>query len=312
MVTLGLLVVFGQQEWRLHHATPSLAGGASEPARDPREAIALVGNALASTHDTTGLLPVILDATVEATGAAGGRVLADDRELARVGETVGEDPIELDLGESTEGSEIRLVMDPPEGGFSSESSELAEWLASQASIAIENARLHHVVRAQALTDELTGLVNRRAFEAALEGEIARADRLEVPLSLLVADLDDFKRINDGFGHPAGDEALRRFAAILSDELRGIDTAARMGGEEFAVLLPGTELGGALAVAERIRKRLAAQAIMSQELGDTGLTTSIGVVEYASGTSEELVERADMALYRAKQQGKNRVAREAHS
>jgi diguanylate cyclase (GGDEF)-like protein len=305
LVTLGLLVVFGRQELRVRHAgVPS-----GDLGRDPREAIALVGNALGATHDTRGLLPAILDVTVEATGAAGGRVLADDRELARIGEAVGESPIELDLGESTSGGEIRLVVDPPEGGFSAESSELAEWLASQASIALENARLHEVVREQALTDELTGLVNRRRFVETLEVEIMRASRLDVPLSLLFADLDDFKRINDRLGHFAGDEALRTFAKLLRAELRAIDTAGRLGGEEFAVLLPGTELEDALVVADRIRRRLPEQAAMQKLLGGSALTTSIGVVQYRSGTPEDLLALADAALYRAKGQGKNRVAAE---
>src|SRR5262245_31180954 len=306
MVAFGLLVVFGRAELRARRTT-ALAG---EPAT--REAIAHVGNALAATHDTSGLLPVILDATVEATGAAGGRVLEDDRELARVGEAVGEEPIELDLGESTSGGEIRLVVDPPEGGFSPDSSAMAEWLASQASIALENARLHELVREQAVTDELTGLVNRRRFVEALESEITRASRLDVPLSLLFADLDDFKLVNDRLGHPAGDEALRHFAALLAGQLRGIDTAARMGGEEFAVLLPGTELDGAVAVAERILARLADAAIMRDGIGGNGLTTSIGVVEYHDDTPDGLLRRADAALYRAKEQGKNRVTTEGAS
>src|SRR5262245_51126745 len=130
MVACGLLVFYGWAEVRARRA-------AAQPAEPPtREAIAHVGNALAATHDTSGLLPVILDATVEATGAAGGRVLDDGRELARVGEAVGGEPIQLDLGASTTGGEIQLLVNPPEGGFSPESSALAEWLASQASIAL--------------------------------------------------------------------------------------------------------------------------------------------------------------------------------
>ena len=129
------------------------------------------------------------------------------------------------------------------GGLSPDATALAEWLASQAAIALENARLHHVVRRQALTDALTGLVNRRRFIEALDAEITRASRLGATLSVLLADLDDFKRINDRFGHAAGDEALRTFADLLRGQLRGIDTAARLGGEEFAVLLPGDRSRG---------------------------------------------------------------------
>jgi diguanylate cyclase (GGDEF)-like protein len=251
---------------------------------------------------------VILEVTVEATGAVGGRVLEDDRELERIGEVGDGTPLQLELGESAAGAELRLLVDPPEGGFSEDVVEIAEWLASQAAIALENARLYHGVRRQALTDELTGLVNRRRFIEALDGEISRAVRLGAPLSLLFADLDDFKRINDRFGHPAGDEALRMFAGLLRSQLRTIDTAGRLGGEEFAILLPGTDLEGAIVVGERIRRTVADRAILQETVGG-GLTTSIGVVEYGSGTPDELLRRADAALYRAKEQGKNRVVGE---
>ena len=204
------------------------------------------------------------------------------------------------------------MVDPPEGGFSPESSALAEWLASQASIALENARLHQVVREQAVTDELTGLVNRRRFVEALEGEITRASRLDVPLSLLFADLDDFKRINDRFGHPAGDEALRTFADLLRGHLRGIDTAARIGGEEFARAPAGHRARGR-GRRGRADPRAARRAgDHAEAVGGTGLTTSIGVVQYDSGTPDDLIQRADAALYRAKEQGKNRVATEVRS
>ncbi len=309
-VTLGLLIVFAREQLRARHTPVTATGGREFRSShgDPREAISLVGNALATTHDTSGLLSVILDIMVEATGAAGGRVLDDDLELARVGEAAGETPYELDLGESISGGQIRLVLDPPAGGLSDDETELADWLAAQAAIALENARLHQVVRRQALTDELTGLVNRRRFIEALDAEIARASRLGDTLSVLVADLDDFKRINDRFGHPAGDEALRTFADLLRAQLRAIDTAARLGGEEFGILLPGTDLEGAVMVGERIRAHLAERRILQDDSGGSGLglTASIGVVQYRSGSHDELLRRADAALYRAKEQGKNRV------
>jgi diguanylate cyclase (GGDEF)-like protein len=310
-VTAGLLIVFGRQELRSRRERTAASTEVERraPPRDPREAIALVGNAFAATHDAEGLLPVILGVTVEATGAPGGRVLEDDRELARVGEVGGNGtPLELELGASTAGADLRLLVEAPEEGFSEEMKEVAEWLATQAAIALENARAYQGVRRLALTDELTGLVNRRRFLEALAAEVARARRLGAPLSLLFADLDDFKRINDQFGHPAGDEALRMFSDLLRSQLRTIDTAGRLGGEEFAILLPGTDLGGAVVVGERIRRRVADRAILQETVGG-GLTTSIGVVEYSSGTPEELLRRADTALYRAKAEGKNRVVGE---
>jgi diguanylate cyclase (GGDEF)-like protein len=305
LVTLGWLILFARQELRRRRSESAvdLLGGESRP-RDPREAISLVGNALAATHDPRGLLPVILDVTVDATGASGGRVFEGDRELARVGASAGEKSLELPLGESDEGREIRLSLDPPAGGLSPEAGALAEWLASQATIALENARLHHVVRRQAITDELTGLVNRRRFNEVLDDEIERSRRHGTTLSVLLADLDDFKRINDRFGHPAGDEALREFANLLRVHLREIDVAGRLGGEEFAVLLPETDLEGALAVAERLRRHVDARAASGER--DVRLTTSIGVAQYHSGSREDLLRQADEGLYQAKQQGKNCV------
>jgi diguanylate cyclase (GGDEF)-like protein len=307
IVTLGWLVVFSRQELRARRRPQSAVDRLSRESRprDPREAISLVGNALAATHDPRGLLPVILDVTVDATGASGGRVLEGDRVLARVGTANGEQPIELALGQSDEGSEIRLFLDPPSGGLSPEAGALAEWLARQASIALENARLHHVVRKQAITDELTGLVNRRRFNEALDDEIERSQRLGTTLSVLLADLDDFKRINDRFGHPAGDQALRDFANLLRVHLRDIDVAGRLGGEEFGVILPETDLDGALTVAERLRRHVESRSRAGD--ADVGLTTSVGVAQFRSGSREDLLRRADEGLYRAKQRGKNCVA-----
>ena len=128
--------------------------------------------------------------------------------------------------------------------------KLAEWLSSQAAIALENARLHDVVQWQAITDELTGLVNRRRFLDALRSEIGRGQRLGGQLSVVLADLDDFKLVNDRFGHHAGDEVLLAFADLLRAHGRDVDVAARLGGEEFAILLPETGIEGASAGAER--------------------------------------------------------------
>jgi diguanylate cyclase (GGDEF)-like protein len=275
--------------------------------RDPREALSLLGNALAATHDPRALLPVILEVTVEATGAEGGRLLVAGRELAWFGRDSGEAPVRIPLSVTTDESETVVVLHPPKGGFSAETTELARWLVSQAAIALENAELHHVVQRQATTDELTGLSNRRRFMEALAAEIERVERFGGSLTLLLADIDDFKRINDRFGHHVGDEALRRFAGLLTAELREIDVAGRLGGEEFAVLLPETDLEGALVAAGRIRHAVGASELVLADDIRIQFTTSLGVAGYAGDAADVLLQRADAALYRAKAEGKNRVA-----
>jgi diguanylate cyclase (GGDEF)-like protein len=199
-----------------------------------------------------------------------------------------------------------MLLYPTRSGFDAAAERLATWLASQASIALENARLHHVVQVQAVTDELTGLVNRRRFMTALETETVRTSRLRPP-SLILADLDDFKRVNDRFGHPVGDELLQEFARALLDHVRDIDIPARLGGEEFAVLLPETPVDGASAVAERLQRFLAATPLLVKNGHNIHATASFGVAELVEGEAgDELLRRADAALYRAKDEGKNQV------
>ena len=199
-----------------------------------------------------------------------------------------------------------MLLYPPAGGFDAEAERLAVWLASQAAIALENARLHHVVQRQAVTDELTGLVNRRRFMSALGSEIGRTSRT-VPPSIILSDLDDFKRVNDRFGHPIGDELLQAFADALREHVRDIDIPARLGGEEFAVLLPETPLEGARAVAQRLQEFLATSALLVVGGREIRTTASFGVAELVEGEqADALLRRADAALYRAKADGKNQV------
>jgi diguanylate cyclase (GGDEF)-like protein len=275
-------------------------------ARDPREALAIVGDTLAATHNPEALLPVILRATADATGAAAGRLLVDGAEIASVGVIPpGVEPLELELA-SRGDSRTTMLLYPPPNGFDAESGRLAAWLASQAAIALENAHLHHAVQRQAVTDELTGLVNRRRFMTALGSEIARASRI-VPPSLILADLDDFKLVNDAFGHPIGDELLQSFARAMLECVRDIDIPARLGGEEFAVLLPETPLAGAFAVAERLQRLLTRSPLLEQDGRSIRATASFGVAELIEGeTADELLRRGDAALYRAKAEGKNTV------
>ena len=159
----------------------------------------------------------------------------------------------------------------------------------------------------AATDVLTGLVNRRQFNLRLNGEIARARRHQTPLSLALFDLDDFKKLNDFYGHPVGDKILRELGKLISQNIRECDVAARYGGEEFALILPETGEKEAYDLLERIRE-LIAQTVFCLPENPLTISMSVGVAELENtqNTTFELVERADVALYEAKRQGKNRV------
>ena len=157
------------------------------------------------------------------------------------------------------------------------------------------------------TDELTQLANRRTFTAAGTRELARARRSKRPLAVALIDVDDLKWVNDTFGHAAGDEVLRAVAEMLRTQTRGIDLAARYGGDEFALLLPETDTAGALEAAERFHLALAAKAPGDGRTFPKDVTASIGVAAGVGPTLDELVEAADRALYRSKQAGKNRTA-----
>lgn len=160
----------------------------------------------------------------------------------------------------------------------------------------------------ARTDELTGLTSRRRFLEQAETETARSIRYNHPLSLLMLDADHFKRINDQHGHAAGDLVLRSLANVIHDSLRGSDLAGRIGGEEFAILLPETDRPMALEVAERLRNAVEASQVMVGMEAPLGVTVSIGVASLRSieGGLGLLLSQADMALYRAKNSGRNRV------
>lgn len=155
-----------------------------------------------------------------------------------------------------------------------------------------------------LTDPLTGVGNRRRLEQSLVTEISRAVRSGHKLCAFMADIDHFKRVNDSYGHEAGDSVLKSFAALLRDHTRPTDIVTRYGGEEFAVLMPNCNLTGAVALSERIRSLAAAATI---EPLPAPVTASFGVVELqADESAESLIRRADEALYKAKQSGRNRV------
>jgi diguanylate cyclase len=160
---------------------------------------------------------------------------------------------------------------------------------------------------EAGTDPLTGAANRRRLEEVLAAEATREDG--APFSLLLLDIDSFKGFNDRYGHQVGDQALRLMARLLVEMVKGGDLVARFGGEEFAVVLPETDLAHALALAEKIRARLATQRVRLRRDGRTleAITISVGVAEFRPGERlEDLVARTDEALYRAKRGGRDRV------
>ena len=164
---------------------------------------------------------------------------------------------------------------------------------------------------EAEIDPLTRVANRRGFERALALELERTHRYDRPCALVLVDLDDFKAVNDQFGHATGDAVLRTLAAVLRRCTRTVDLPARLGGEEFALLLPETDLAGAIRTAERVRRRLETTTTPVPGGDPIVVTASLGV---ATGTrdvtSDELLDRADVALYAAKNAGKNRVEADA--
>jgi two-component system cell cycle response regulator len=182
-----------------------------------------------------------------------------------------------------------------------------QMLALQAAEALVRARLFEETARMATTDGLTGLLNRRALDEMLRARFAEAVRYKRPLAFVLFDIDHFKKVNDQHGHLAGDAVLRGVAREAAAQARNIDRVARYGGEELALVLPETELSGAMVIAERIRAAVAASE-HAIETGSVRVTVSAGVSVLGPGLDnlEQLVEQADQALYRAKQSGRNRV------
>ncbi|RLB75943.1 MAG: hypothetical protein DRH06_06940, partial [Deltaproteobacteria bacterium] len=184
--------------------------------------------------------------------------------------------------------------------------EMIEIIAAQAAIKIDLAHSHEKIQQMAITDPLTGIANRRAFQRGFSAMYERARRRVGPFSLIICDIDLFKRVNDTYGHPFGDQVIQQVARQLKEVVRTGDLAARIGGEEFAVLLEDTGLAGALDVAERLRKKVEKLSLFSQ--GEAvPVTISLGVTEFPLDTDnqEALFNYADQALYHAKESGRNR-------
>jgi diguanylate cyclase (GGDEF)-like protein len=310
-----------------------------------QDAMRRIGETFASNLDREGLLEIVVRTAVDGVGADAGRASVRPNAsapLEQVALTGSVDGLEeavraaeakvLETGEPCEATVdgVGALSHPMRRGddvharvsgvvsvarrdrpFSVAERELFHYLAEQAAVSIENVGLHETVERQAVTDELTGLFNRRRFQEAMATEVERSKRFGQPVGLVLLDLDDFKAVNDTYGHQQGDLVLREVARVLRETSREIDEPARYGGEELAVVLPGTDLEGAYNLAERVRAGIEELALpLLDGEGALRVTASFGVATLPGSADDmrELVAAADEALYRAKRAGKNRTVR----
>ena len=307
-----------------------------------QEAIRRVGESFTASLDRVGLLEIVVQTAVDGVQADTGRATirrsGEDRmrEVATTGERGAHERAlqaaeaaalnggalaEIELGGTyalaapLQGDEGTVgAVSVARGGrkFDAGEHELFSYLTNQAAQSVENVDLHETVQRQAVTDELTGLFNHRRFQEVMTTEVERARRYDQEMGLIMLDLDDFKRVNDTYGHLQGDEVLRAVATVLRQSSREIDEPARYGGEEMAVALPQTDLEGAFQFAERVRRRIEALALpLPDGEGVLRVTASFGAASLgtAGGVDKDaMVGAADHALYQAKRAGKNRTER----
>ena len=203
---------------------------------------------------------------------------------------------------------VALNLHQPDKRFQSEDAGVLAIIAAQISLAIDRKRLEADLERLAMTDELTGIANRRHFMQRVGEDVLRMQRYPAPAALLMMDIDHFKKVNDRFGHATGDEVLRAVSRTGRRVLRETDLIGRLGGEEFCLFLPQTETAQALQVAERLRREIAALAFRTDGDEAFSVTVSVGIagVKPAGDSVSEWLSRADEALYRAKAAGRNRV------
>jgi diguanylate cyclase (GGDEF)-like protein len=310
-----------------------------------QETVRRVGESLGKGLDRDALLGIVVQTAVDGVGAECGRVVMRNSangklsEAARAGDVApymaaleAGEAAALEAGEAaeTQVSGANALARPlpapePDDGvlgvisiarpgreFSERQRELFAYLTNQAAISIENVDLHETIQRQAVTDELTGLFNHRRFQEVMATEVERTRRFGQELGLIMLDIDDFKQVNDTYGHLQGDLVLREVARILRESSREIDEPARYGGEEMAVALPQTGLQGAYEFAERVRHRIEGLSFpLLDGDGSLRVTASFGAASLphsAKVDKDALVAAADAALYRAKRSGKNRTVK----
>jgi len=211
------------------------------------------------------------------------------------------------------GNELLGVLNferPSKGDFSAEEIEFFTAVTDQTALAVQNARLYAQTVALSITDPLTGVPNRRHLFAQLDAELNRARRFGTSLSMLMIDIDHFKRLNDTAGHSAGDEVLRGVCELLRQNVRKVDTLARYGGEEFVVLLPRASRQEAVEVGEKLRKAVAEAPIEHGKAQPSGhVTISVGVATFPADSADQagFIDCADAALYASKRGGRNLVS-----
>jgi diguanylate cyclase (GGDEF)-like protein len=316
--------------------------------RELEDSIRRIGEAFGTGLDRQGIVDLAVRTAIQACNAEGGRLVPlDPRELEEV--RLVDDPGLLQALEAAErqvlapgtstaepahgalagihalamplvgrhdeegsGETLGAISIARRGGdFTLEQCDLLAYLTTQTAVSLENVDLHRRIQRQAITDELTGLSNVRHFHELLDQEIERAQRFDNHIGLVMVDIDNFKRVNDTYGHPQGDLVLKEVARVLQEQSRDIDFPARYGGEEMSVILPQTDIGGAAMLAERMREAI--EELEVRRLDGQGMlkmTASFGVAALPGSATDKryLIAVADEALYRAKHAGKNRVER----
>jgi diguanylate cyclase (GGDEF)-like protein len=315
--------------------------------RELEDSIRRIGEAFGAGLDRQGLVDLAVRTAIEACDADAGRMMpVDPRDLDEVrivndsgllkGLEAAERQVFVTGARGTEPAQgalegvhalaMPLLRHDKEGegetigaisiarrgsGFTLEQCDLLAYLTTQTAVSLENADLHRRIQRQAITDELTGLSNVRHFHELLDQEIERAQRFNNHIGLVMMDIDNFKSVNDTYGHPQGDLVLKEIARVLTEQSRDIDYPARYGGEEMSVILPQTDIEGAAMLAERMRE--AVEELTVRRLDGDGvlkMTASFGVASMPGTATDKryLIAVADEALYRAKHGGKNRVER----